>query len=60
MRQYTHLEFARILKNNGFFFARQRGSHFIYNNSIGKHISIPRKLESVIARRLIKEFNLII
>ena len=48
----------KIVERNGFYFSRCSGSHFIYINSNGRHISIPRKLKSVIALRLIKENNL--
>lgn len=58
MRQYTHKEFIKICIANGFFFNRQSGSHVIYTNNRGRHISIPLRLESVIALRLIKENNL--
>ena len=58
MKQYTHTEFIRIVKRNGFLYKRHSGDHAIYINNKGRHISIPYKLESVIARRLIKENNL--
>lgn len=58
MRQYTHDEFCRIAERNGYYFMRQSGSHSIYVNSEGHHMSIPLKLACVIARRLIKENNL--
>lgn len=58
MIQYTQKEFIRIVEKNGYHFDRRSGSHFIYKNEEGTHISIPRKLECVIARRLIKENNL--
>lgn len=58
MRQYTHREFVKIVKANGFQYDRHNGDHAIYLNDNGRHISIPAKLESVIARRLIKENNL--
>ena len=36
------------------------GDHAIYrNDESGRHISIPKNLECVIARRLIKENNLV-
>lgn len=60
MRQYTQREFIRIVKNNGFKYNRCKGDHAIYINDKGRHISIPRKLECVIARRLIKENNLVV
>ena len=60
MRQYTQKEFIKIVENNGFRYKRHNGGHAIYLNNKGNHISIPKKLESVIARRLIKENALII
>ena len=58
MKQYTQLEFIRVVEKNGFSYSRHSGDHAIYVNDNGRHISIPHKLESVIARRLIKENNL--
>lgn len=58
MKQYTHKEFVRIVERNGFYYNRNNGSHAIYINNSGKHISIPKNLECVIALRLIKENNL--
>lgn len=58
MKQYTHREFVKIVKANGFHYDRHSGDHAIYLNDKGRHISIPAKLESVIARRLIKENSL--
>lgn len=58
MRQYTQREFIKIVKNNGYTYKRHAGSHAIYINNKGRHISIPQHLECVIARRLIKENNL--
>lgn len=57
MKQYTHREFVRIVENNGFQYNRNNGSHAIYVKN-GRHISIPKNLECVVARRLIKENNL--
>lgn len=58
MKQFTHREFVRVVVANGFYYDRQSGDHAIYLNEKGRHISIPKKLESVIARRLIRENNL--
>lgn len=58
MKQYTQKEFIRIVEKNGFHYNRNNGSHAIYTNDNGRHISIPKNLECVIARRLIKENNL--
>ena len=60
MRQYTSREFIKIVEFNGFYYNRCKGDHTIYVNDKGRHISIPRNLESVIAQRLIKENNLVI
>ena len=60
MRQYTSREFIRIVEFNGFYYNRCKGGHAIYMNDKGRHISIPKNLECVIARRLIKENNLVI
>lgn len=58
MKQYSHREFVKVVKANGYHYDRHNGDHSIYINDNGRHISIPAKLESVIARRLIKENNL--
>lgn len=58
MRQYTSREFIKIVEFNGFYYNRCKGGHTIYVNDKGRHISIPKNLESVIALRLIKENNL--
>ena len=57
MRQYTQKEFIRIVKRNGYSYSRHNGDHAIYVRD-GKHISIPHRLDSVIALRLIKENKL--
>lgn len=59
MRQYTSREFIKIVEFNGFYYNRCKGDHAIYMNDNGKHISIPKNLECVIALRLIKENNLV-
>ena len=58
MRQYTSREFIKIVEFNGFYYNIHNGDHAIYVNDNGRHISIPKNLECVIARRLIKENNL--
>lgn len=60
MRQYTKRDFIRILKKNGYFYSRNNGSHEIYVNRSGNHISVPRSMNMCITRRLIKENNLFI
>lgn len=58
MRQYSQRDFVKILKRNGYSLIRHKGSHSIYYNEKGNHISIPKTIKSVIAQRLIKENNL--
>lgn len=58
MKQWTSREFIRMLKKNEYTYSRHNGDHAIYVNKSGRHISIPKKLVDVIARRLIKEHNL--
>ena len=58
MKQYTSREFIKIVEFNGFYYDRCKGDHDIYVNDKGKHVSIPKNLECVIALRLIKENNL--
>ena len=58
MRQWTSREFIKVLKKNGYIYSRHSGDHYIYVNESGRHVSIPQKLECVIAKRLIKEYNL--
>lgn len=58
MKQWKFDDFCKLAKKNGYCFLRSKGSHHIYKNTEGQHMSIPLKLESVIARRLIKENKL--
>ena len=60
MKQFTSREFIKIVKLNGYFYNRSNRDHDIFINDNGDHISVPNHLECVIARRLIKENNLII
>ena len=60
MKQFTSRGFIKIVKLNGYFYNRSNRDHDIFINDNGDHISIPNHLECVIARRLIKENNLII
>lgn len=55
---WEHKDFCRLLIKNGYGYCRMNGSHTIYKNEQGKHISVPKKLSIMIARRLIKENNL--
>lgn len=58
VKVYTKREFVRLLNENGYEFARCKGSHFIYKKG-NEMVSVPKNLNSMIGRRLIKEHNLI-
>ena len=58
-RTYSIIEFKRILENNGYRFLRHaKGDHCIYSNG-ERTITIKRShVNKMIARRLIREYNL--
>lgn len=58
MRQWGRSEFIKMLERNGYYYDRNNGSHSIYKNKDGNHITVPYKIEAPIAKRLIKENNL--
>ena len=60
MEQYTSREFTKIVQENGFKYDRSKWRHIMYINEKGRHISIPKRLECLIARRLMKENNFIL
>ena len=56
---YTAREFACLLRNNGYDYDRTKGDHVIYKKE-GRSITFTaRKLNRMVAQRLIKENNLI-
>lgn len=54
---YDNRRFMKILRYNNYRFDRQTGSHKIYENGTNT-ISVPKKLNKMIALRLIKENSL--
>lgn len=63
MRQYTYLEMTKIVKRNGYEYARCTGDHCIYKREDGSGTIVLAKKKHInpcIARRLIKEHNLIV
>ena len=58
VKAYSKREFERLLSNNGYEFVRCKGSHFIYKKA-NETVAVPKNLNSMIGRRLIKEHNLI-
>lgn len=63
MRQYTYLEMTKVVKRNGYKYARCTGDHCIYKREDGSGTIVLAKKKHInpcIARRLIKEHNLIV
>lgn len=58
LRQWKKSDIDKLMKSNGFHLDRYNGSHKIFVDESGKHISIPRSINPVIIQRLIKENNL--
>ena len=56
-KEFSIREFEQILKKNGFKFYRQKGDHLIYKRN-SEMIVITKKLNKMIARRLLKEYHL--
>lgn len=61
MRKFSTKDFAKILKNNGYKLDRTNGSHLIYKNIKGRHITIykcGKGMAPSLTQRLIKEYEL--
>lgn len=54
---YDNRQFQRLLREKNYRLARHNGSHSIYTNGMYT-ISVPKKLNKMIALRLIKEYKL--
>lgn len=54
---YDNRQFVKILRNNNYILDRQSGSHKIYTNGTST-VSVPKKINKMIALRLIKENRL--
>lgn len=60
MKQLSTREFFQILTKNGFQFVRQKGNHAMWRRG-DQLISVPSvKLNIMMARRFIREYNLTI
>ena len=60
MKKYTRFEFNRILISNGFVLERQKGGHLIYKRNGKETCVIPQTIQEPIAKRLIKQHNLVV
>lgn len=59
MCTYNKRDVQRILKDSGFVFHHQSGSHSIYKNEKGQHLSVNvNDCNRMIMQRLIKQYNL--
>lgn len=59
MKQWTKKDYCKMLNKNGYHFDRKgKGSHDIYTNSHGNHITVGKTINPCIARRVIKENKL--
>ena len=59
MAEFSKRDVERILRTNGWKLDRRRGSHWIYRNNKGQHLSVvPSRCNRLIMQRLIKEYNL--
>lgn len=50
-------EMKKILRANGYEYIRCKGSHFMYSNGTNT-IAVNKDLNCMVARRLIKQYNL--
>lgn len=58
---YNLNDIQSILRKNGWSFHHQKGSHMIYKNNNGQHLTIARcKCNKMIIQRLIKEYGLVV
>lgn len=58
-KTYNNRDIKRILRSNGFYFQRQTGSHMIYTNENGNHITVRcSNCNKMVWQRMIKENNL--
>ena len=56
-KTYSTREFKKLLNNNGYELARQKGDHIIYKKE-NNIVVITKNLNKMVAKRLIKENNL--
>ena len=58
---YNKRYVQRILRDNGWNLHRCKGSHMIYKNYIGEHLTISaHKCNKMITQRLIKQYGLVV
>lgn len=56
---YSKRKIRKILKNNGYELHHQTGSHLVYRNEQGRHLTVTvDECNKMVFQRLIKEHNL--
>lgn len=56
---YNKRDIQRILKNNGWKFDRQNGSHCVYKNDRNEHLTVTvGRCNKMVFQRLIKQYGL--
>ena len=56
---YNKKDIQRILKSNGWTVHRQKGSHIVYKNANGEHLTVTvNTCNKMIMQRLIKQYGL--
>lgn len=58
-RAWSTRDFKIMIRDNGYEYVRTTGGHSIYKRGVSE-ISVPKKINKMIAQRLIKENSLII
>lgn len=59
MAEFSKRDVERILRDNGWKLHRCKGSHKIYRNKCGQHLTVvPTRCNRLIMQRLIKEYKL--
>lgn len=60
-KTYSNVEIKRILRKNGFALQRKTGSHGIYTNKDGMHMTVRfSNCNKMVWQRMIKEYNLVV
>ena len=57
--QRNFRDFVKLVERNGYKHVRTKGSHLIFRNEKGRTLSVNIKLNAMVARRLISEYELV-
>lgn len=56
---YSFRDMEKILRKNGYFYKRTKGSHMIYTNGVHS-VPVPIHLKKILALRIIKQCDLVL